>query len=545
MASKTRKIAGKSGNRRNNPSKKAVLSPKSNCKTVAVQRGSRVSVVVKIVFFSAIIYQAAIVSFLVLQRLFGFVVPAEIAGVSSGTLSIIFRILIFSGAVTLATRKYLISPLNEIKDAIKEAGRGDFLVKAEVDATDEIGDLAGDFNEMLEKISELDLERRQTEYELTIVREKLKAGDSVQEKESAVRKLNSALEALVKEFYILYDIGQKVNSTIEMSELFGLMQDVVPKSLALQRFAILLVDDNREFLSVCASSGFEDPERMRNLTFRVGEGISGEVAKTGELIYLPDVETDSRFLHYRGESIEKGSFLCVPLKYKNNVLGVMNCSRKVKNGFLEDEVRILTMVANQIALAVANAKLYTKTRELSVRDELTGLYNRRHFQQVMQMEWKRATRFRRPLSLIMVDIDHFKIFNDTFGHLHGDRVLQTIAKILSKNLREVDMAARFGGEEFIILLPDTDREGAMVVGEKLRRLVEMERFDEGQRQIQPLTISAGISVFPEDAREMDDLIDHADVALYEAKDSGRNRICVYPGTARVSSGFNRPTLIKS
>lgn len=305
------------------------------------------------------------------------------------------------------------------------------------------------------------------------------------------------------------------------------------------------MDEKKEFLNVRSAAGFKYPKRMQNISFRIGEGISGEVAKKGKMIYLPDVEEEPRFLHYRGESVEKGSFLSIPLKYKGRVLGVMNCSRSRKDNFSEEEIRVLTMVTNQIALAVENATLYMKTRELSVRDELTGIYNRRHFQQVLQMEWKRATRFKRPLSLLMIDIDHFKEFNDSFGHPHGDKVLKLIATLLSKNLREVDTIARFGGEEFVVLLPDTDRDGAMVVGEKLRRLVEIERFDEGGRQIMPLTVSVGIAVFPEDAKEMDDLIDHADIALYEAKDGGRNRVSVYPGAAKMTTMFNRPTLVKS
>jgi len=191
---------------------------------------------------------------------------------------------------------------------------------------------------------------------------------------------------------------------------------------------------------------------------------------------------------------------------------------------MRDENQLHAAVVELVAME--NAQLHTKTRELSVRDELTALYNRRHFQEVLQMEWKRATRFKRPLSLLMIDIDHFKIFNDTFGHLTGDKVLKTISKLLIKNLREVDTIARFGGEEFVVLLPDTDVEGAQVVGEKIRRIVEGERLSE-DRHIMPLTISIGISNFPKDAREMDDLIDHSDVVLYEAKDRGRNQVVTY------------------
>jgi diguanylate cyclase (GGDEF)-like protein len=129
----------------------------------------------------------------------------------------------------------------------------------------------------------------------------------------------------------------------------------------------------------------------------------------------------------------------------------------------------------------------------------------------------------------MVDVDHFKRYNDTFGHLQGDKVLREMASTLKRNIREIDTVARFGGEEFIVLLPDTDKKGAMAVGEKLRRIVESHRFlDTSGTGVQPITISIGVSSYPDDVREQDDLIDHADIALYEAKDSGRNRVINYP-----------------
>jgi len=187
-------------------------------------------------------------------------------------------------------------------------------------------------------------------------------------------------------------------------------------------------------------------------------------------------------------------------------------------------------VAGQVAQALANARLYTRTRELSVRDELTGINNRRHFQQMLQMEWKRAVRFRRQLSLIMLDVDHFKEYNDTFGHLQGDSVLKHIGVLLKKNLREVDTVARFGGEEFVLLLPDTDKRGAVVVAEKVRAVVAGHKFlDDELKDTRRITISAGVATYPDDVGEMEDLIDQADIALYRAKEKGRNLVeCALP-----------------
>jgi len=289
-------------------------------------------------------------------------------------------------------------------------------------------------------------------------------------------------------------------------------------------------------LTVKVSFGFSEEEHIHDVTFRTGEGLTGIAMEKGDAIYVKDTTKEENFLHYRGEKIVEGSFLSIPLIFKKTVLGAINFHRPSIDSFSEEEIRLLNLVANQIALAIENAKLYTKARELSVKDELTGLYNRRHFQTVLQIEWKRAVRFHRSLSMLMIDVDHFKKYNDTFGHLHGDKVLKEMAILLKRNTREIDTVARFGGEEFIILLPDTDKKGTVSVGEKLRKLVESHRFlDSYSEAITPITISAGISSYPDDVREIDDLIDHADIALYDAKDSGRNRVICYPQLALPTS----------
>ena len=487
----------------------------------------RPSVAIKIFFLSATIFISFTTLYYLLKWTAVIELPDLIAGYQIKWFEMILQIVILSLAITVSTHIFLESPIKHLKKVIREVAKGRFNIRADIETSDEIGSLAHDFNNMLTQLMTFNEDKITAEMELFSAREELKYKKQLENRGKKIKETNRALTTLVQDFTLLYEIGQSVNSTIDISELYRVIQEALPERLNLERFAILLVDEKREFLNIKAAYGFDDNERIFDLSFRIGEGISGEAAKTGELIYVPDVTEEVRFLHYRGESSEKGSFVSVPLRYKKDVLGVMNCSRRGKNDFKEEDVRLLTMVANQIALAVENAQLYSKTRELSVRDELTGLYNRRHFQGVLQMEWKRTTRFRRPMSLLMIDIDHFKEFNDTFGHPFGDKVLKVLSNLILKNLREVDTVARFGGEEFVILLPDTGLEGAMVVAEKLRGLVEAERFAGEHQRIIPLTISIGVSSFPEDVREMDDLIDHADVALYEAKDNGRNRVIDY------------------
>lgn len=355
-----------------------------------------------------------------------------------------------------------------------------------------------------------------------------KWASTVAEKNRVIARTHKELEVLVKDLSTLYVIGQSVNSTIDQEELFQNICHHLPRQIGIQEFAILLLDSEYQRLNVNAAWGFPHLDRIRAMSFEMGEGVTGLVAQSGRMIYISDVREDLRYMHYRGEHRRTGSFLSVPLNYKGELIGVMNCGRTKVDGFSKNEIKLLQLVANQIALSIANARLYAKTRELSVRDELTGLYNRRHFLHVLQLEWKRASRFHHPLSLLMLDVDHFKKYNDTYGHKEGDRVLKQLGHLLVKTLREVDTLARFGGEEFVVVLPDTDRNGALAVGEKLRRIVEAEKFTLTDQNPIPVTMSVGVANYPDDVTVLEDLIDHADMALYDAKDQGRNRVVPYP-----------------
>lgn len=355
-----------------------------------------------------------------------------------------------------------------------------------------------------------------------------KWASTVAEKNRVIARTHKELEVLVKDLSTLYVIGQSVNSTIDQDELFQNICQHLPRQIGIQEFAILLLDSEHQRLHVKAAWGFPHLERIRAMAFDMGEGVTGLVAQSGRMIYISNVREDLRYMHYRGEHRRTGSFLSVPLNYKGELIGVMNCGRTRVDGFSKNEIKLLQLIANQIALSIANARLYAKTRELSVRDELTGLYNRRHFLHVLQLEWKRASRFHHPLSLLMLDVDHFKKYNDTYGHKEGDRVLKQMGHLLVKTLREVDTLARFGGEEFVVVLPDTDRNGALAVGEKLRRIVEAEKFTLTDQHAIPVTISVGVANYPDDVIMLEDLIDHADMALYDAKDQGRNRVVAYP-----------------
>ncbi len=222
------------------------------------------------------------------------------------------------------------------------------------------------------------------------------------------------------------------------------------------------------------------------------------------------------------ELLELEDFVTVPLKAKDKVIGVIVAdNRFTKESITKDDIRVLTMFANQAGLAIENSQLYEQTVVLSNSDSLTGLWNHGYFQYLLGEELKKMENIKKPLSLLMIDMDDFKIFNDSFGHQAGDSILKQVSKVLKDVSRKIDIVARYGGEEFSIILPETRKEEALILAERLRQAIENHPFPK------PLTVSIGITAFPEDAQAKDELILKADKALYEAKRTGKNRTCVY------------------
>jgi diguanylate cyclase (GGDEF)-like protein len=205
--------------------------------------------------------------------------------------------------------------------------------------------------------------------------------------------------------------------------------------------------------------------------------------------------------------------------------GVLVAEHTSADQFTERDVQFMSIVARSAALALENAELHKRTEELTTIDELTETYNYRYFIQKLQEEKKRAMRYDLPVSLIMVDIDWFKKLNDTYGHEVGNVVLKELSRIIKKCIRDVDIFARYGGEEFVIILPQTPQSEAAAIGERIREAVEKTIFDAGSSGKLKITVSVGVSSFPENGKSQEELVSIADQALYRAKGSGKNLVC--------------------
>jgi diguanylate cyclase (GGDEF)-like protein len=242
--------------------------------------------------------------------------------------------------------------------------------------------------------------------------------------------------------------------------------------------------------------------------------------------------------HCPGFFPEAGSRMCIPLVAFGQALGVLVLDSERAGAFHPGEVQSLESVADICATAIQNAHYVDRVKQLAYLDGLTGIFNRRFFELRISEEVERARRFGTGLAVIMIDIDQFKRLNDEFGHLLGDEVLRQVSSMFHQQLRKIDVVCRYGGEEFAILLSQTNQQLALGVTEKLRRLVETWQFPGVPRAV---TISAGVASYPDHGSTRDELVRSADTGLYAAKQAGRNRVCLaaVPGRQLLAQGAGK------
>lgn len=242
-------------------------------------------------------------------------------------------------------------------------------------------------------------------------------------------------------------------------------------------------------------------------------------------VLIRDFSEDSRFFpnplpHTGTETV---SLMAVPLIVGKNLLGMIRIDSKISNRFLDTDLQQLELYSNIASLAFENSQLYLRVNALATQDGLTGLSTHKLFQEKLIEEILRSARYHKPLSLVMLDIDHFKMLNDSFGHLAGDEVLKKVAQVIQSHCREVDFPARYGGEEFAVILPETTLEEAFEFGEKLRRKISQQTIGSFGQNLK-ITVSGGCAAFPREAQIPSQLIRKADERLYRAKRLGRNRL---------------------
>ncbi len=232
------------------------------------------------------------------------------------------------------------------------------------------------------------------------------------------------------------------------------------------------------------------------------------------------------------------SHLTLPLAVEGEILGCLSLNSDQPNAFDAQDLQFLSVIGYQMAASLKHFQRFSSVKDMATYDTLTGLYNRRSFEEKLGVEADKSFCSGTPLSLVMVDIDHFKKVNDTFGHTEGDQILCRISSLLKSSVRRKDTVARYGGEEFILILPEASLEQSFVIAERIRQSVENTPFQVGRTQVN-LTLSVGISSFPSHrVKSKEELVEMADQALYDAKRGGRNKVCIF---TRKSSQWTVPT----
>ncbi len=364
-----------------------------------------------------------------------------------------------------------------------------------------------------------------------------------------------------EELAMFYDIGLTITAGLDMNSLLNKLHDQVRRFAQSDSFFVALYDEDTQTIVFPFFVDKGELQTIPVLFLKDHPGLTSWVVENRKTLYLPDTLVIPDWLDIQpvrvGGELSR-SFVGTPLALREKVIGVMSMQAYEPNAYTHDQIRLFETLASQAAIAIDNSRLYGQVeqelvlrnqaekllydayaklqeqfieiqglqatlREQAIRDSVTGLFNRRYMEETLEREIARAQRETLNLGLIMFDIDHFKIINDTYGHKAGDLVVAALGKLLLEHSRSMDVACRYGGEEFLLILPGSNLSATRRRAEELRNLVEemTTTFDDIQLQV---TVSLGLAVYPEHGRNIDVLIRRADISLYQAKQTGRNRV---------------------
>jgi diguanylate cyclase (GGDEF)-like protein len=328
-----------------------------------------------------------------------------------------------------------------------------------------------------------------------------------------------------QELSIFHDVAKALTASLDLDSILQTIMEKMAEYFRPDTWSLLMVDEKKNELYFAIAVG-QASETLRDIRLKVGEGIAGWVAKHGEQVILKDVESDPRFAKRIDEATqtETRSVICVPLRSRLRVLGVIQLVNADISRFGEREVFFLQALCDYAAIAIENARWVEKIQELTITDDCTGLYNARHLYKTLETEVYRSSRFGYEFSVLFIDLDHFKQVNDTHGHLIGSKLLAEIGYLVKAQLRLIDFAFRYGGDEFVVLLPQTGKDQALVVAKRLRDALRASAFCHDEGLNLNVRASIGLATYPHDARDAHEIIRQADEMMYVVKNSTRDNI---------------------
>lgn len=337
-----------------------------------------------------------------------------------------------------------------------------------------------------------------------------------------IAKIEERLKFEKEKLEEIIGFDEKLSRIRKSDQMVDFVVGKVKRILEVEKCSVMLVDKKARQLYTKSMDGFADNALME---IDIAGSIAESVIFEGQPLLVNDLESDGRFKDLKQPSYLGPSFMIVPIRVDQDVIGVINVAAKRSDlketvPFDEVDLKILYAIATEMAVAIENVAFHKELHYLTVTDPLTRTHNYRHFVNSLDYEFKRLNRFQGDLSLLMMDIDGFKSFNDEFGHQAGDELLKSIAQMVCLNLREVDIFCRYGGDEFATILPGTNKKEAVMVADKIRKCIEDAKFQK------PVTLSIGVAQY-RDKMTRQELTFNADKALYQAKNQGRNQVCVF------------------
>ncbi len=353
-------------------------------------------------------------------------------------------------------------------------------------------------------------------------------------------QLSEKVNLSSQELNSFYDFTQRLNSTSDVDVILDHIIDTLLRIFEADFVGVSLVDKEGGYSYLKrASEGMK--EHLEDKQIPHGDTLIGLVAESGNHFHFDDISARAKYRSVFGKEIDFAlgiktikSVLIYPFHetfqdLENNNQAVLGCvviGRRAKNPFNEGEISLAKIICRESSKAITSSLNFQKVKELAIRDGLTGLYNHRHFQEMLSYTLVHSDRFSTEASLLLVDVDDLKIINDTYGHQAGDTVLSSIGNLLRESLRKVDIPARYGGDEFAVILPNTNKSGSIAVAEKVRSKLKRISLKSDSGDI-VVSLSIGIATYPQCAADKELLIEKADRALYESKNHGKNKITHY------------------
>lgn len=332
------------------------------------------------------------------------------------------------------------------------------------------------------------------------------------------------------ELETFHDVAKALTSSLDLDTILKTIMQKMAEYFRPEIWSLWMVDETEGELYSAIAVGLSEGA-MKNVRLPVGSGVAGWVAQHGEQVFVPELRADARFARYPEEMPSEAahSMLCVPLVAHQHGLGVISLVNVDLAGFSEQEIVFLNALCDYAAIAIENARAVAKIRELTITDDCTGLYNARHLYRMLDAEVYRSSRYGYDFTVLFIDLDYFKKVNDTYGHLTGSRVLGQVGKLIKDQLRMIDTAFRYGGDEFVVLLPQTGKDAALVVARRLLEAFRRTQLPQPAGFSINVRASIGVASYPGDARSPHELIHLADERMYVVKNGERDGVAGVAG----------------